>query len=110
GNVPKELGALNKLKKLSIGGNQLTGLWHVLGQDEAGSMNARSGNLPVPLACLLDSLERVETLRLGPNPWEYPPEAIIAGGVPATRRYFEAIYMGGTTAVTRPLKVVIVGK
>ena len=62
------------------------------------------------LACLLDSLERVKDLVLGQNPWEYPPEAIVAGGIPAVRRYFEAIYMGGTTAVTRPLKVVIVGK
>ena len=49
-------------------------------------------------------------MELGQNPWEYPPEAIVAGGIPAVRRYFEAIYMGGTTAVTRPLKVVIVGK
>ncbi|CAN0078933.1 unnamed protein product, partial [Ectocarpus sp. 8 AP-2014] len=110
GNIPKELGALNKLGNLDIGSNQLFGLWHPLGQDETGSMAAGPGTLPVPLACLLDNLERIDQLDLAQNPWEYPPDAIVAGGIPAVRRYFEAIYMGGTTAVTRPLKVVIVGK
>ncbi|CAM9138099.1 unnamed protein product [Ectocarpus sp. 12 AP-2014] len=73
-------------------------------------MAAGPGTLPVPLACLLDRLERIDQLDLAQNPWEYPPDAIVAGGIPAMRRYFEAIYVGGTTAVTRPLKVVIVGK
>ncbi|CAN0485185.1 unnamed protein product, partial [Ectocarpus sp. 12 AP-2014] len=87
GNVPKELRALNKLEKLWIGSNQLTGLWHALGQDKAGSMGDRPGDFPVPLACLLDSLERISCLDLAQNPWEYPPEAIMAGGIPAVRRY-----------------------
>lgn len=49
-------------------------------------------------------------MNLDQNPWEHPPEPIVAGGVPAVRKYFEAVYTGGTTAVSRPLKVVIVGK
>ncbi|CAM9610550.1 unnamed protein product [Ectocarpus sp. 6 AP-2014] len=110
GNIPKELGALNKLKSLDIGSNQLSRLWHALGRDETGSMAAGPGTLPVPLACLLDSLERIDRLSVAQNPWESPPDAIVVGGIPAVRAYFEAIYMGGTTAVTRPLKVVIVGK
>ncbi|CAB1102707.1 unnamed protein product [Ectocarpus sp. CCAP 1310/34] len=74
------------------------------------SVDVLLGTLPVPLVCLLDTLARVRDLGLAHNPWEYPPEAIAAGGIPAVRRYFEAIYMGGTTAVTRPIKVVIVGE
>lgn len=49
-------------------------------------------------------------LNLTQNPWEHPPEPFVADGVPAVRNYFEAVYRGGTTGVTRPLKVVIVGK
>lgn len=62
------------------------------------------------LARLLDMFDGVDILDLDQNPWEHPPEAIVAGGVQAVRRYYEAMFMGGTTAVTRPLKVVIVGK
>lgn len=71
------------------------------------------GTLPVALAALLDTFDRVSRygdLELSPNPWEHPPEAIVTGGVPAVKGYFEAIFRGGTTVVTRPLKVVIVGK
>lgn len=32
------------------------------------------------------------------------------GGMSAVRGYFEAIFSGGTVRVSRPLKVVIVGK
>ena len=65
------------------------------------------------LASLLDKMDGLDKgggLLLWGNPWEHPPEAIVAGGVPAMRDYFKAIYRGGTTAVTRPLKVVILGK
>ncbi|CAM9136686.1 unnamed protein product, partial [Ectocarpus sp. 4 AP-2014] len=109
GTIPKELGALRGLTSLWISNNQFSGLWHTLGQDQAGSMAARPGTLPVDLARLLDMLDSVD-LELDPNPWVHPPEAIVAGGLPAVRGYFEAMFMGGTTAVTRPLKVVIVGK
>lgn len=68
-----------------------------------------SGTLPVALASLLDILDK-EAVRLSQNPWENPPEAIVTGGMPAVRRYFETIFGGGTTVVNRPLKVVIVGK
>lgn len=63
------------------------------------------------LASLLDTFDRLgNRLSLAQNPWEHPPEAIVTGGVPAVRDYFEALYRGGTIAVTRPLKVVILGK
>lgn len=68
------------------------------------------GTLPVALASLLDRFHDVEMLDLSQNPWEHPPEAIVTGGVLAVRGYFEAIFRDGTTVVTRPLKVVIVGK
>lgn len=68
------------------------------------------GALPVALASLLDRLDRIDYLELSPNPWEHPPEAFVAGGMQAVRQYFEDIFKGGTTAVTRPLKIVIVGK
>ncbi|CAM9963869.1 unnamed protein product [Ectocarpus sp. 12 AP-2014] len=87
-----------------------SGLWHTLGQDQAGSTAARPGTLPVDLARLLDMFDGLRFLDLDQNPWEHPPEAIVAGGVQAVRGYYEAMFMGGTTAVTRPLKVVIVGK
>ncbi|CAB1102577.1 unnamed protein product [Ectocarpus sp. CCAP 1310/34] len=70
------------------------------------------GTLPVALASLLDSFDRLHSvggLDLSQNPWEHPPEAIVTGGMLAVRGYFEAIFRGGTTVVTRPLKVVIVG-
>ncbi|CAN0176795.1 unnamed protein product, partial [Ectocarpus fasciculatus] len=73
-------------------------------------MAARPGTLPVELARLLDRLDSIPILQLDTNPWEHPPEAIVAGGLQAVRGYYDAIFMGGTTAVTRPLKVVIVGK
>ncbi|CAM9667225.1 unnamed protein product [Ectocarpus sp. 8 AP-2014] len=73
-------------------------------------MAARPGTLPVDLARLLDMFDGIDSLDLSQNPWEHPPEAIVAGGVQAVRGYYEAMFMGGTTAVTRPLKVVIVGK
>lgn len=60
------------------------------------------------LAFDLDKMDRLANVGgsvLDQNPWEHPPEAIVTGGVPAVRGYFEAIYRGGTTAVTRPLKV-----
>ncbi|CBJ48810.1 LRR-GTPase of the ROCO family, putative pseudogene [Ectocarpus siliculosus] len=91
----------------------LEGLWDILGQEEAGSVAARAGTLPVALASLLDNFDRLDGiggLLLSPNPWEHPPEAFVTGGMRAVRQYFEAIYKGGTTAVTRPLKVVILGK
>lgn len=71
------------------------------------------GTLPVALASLLDNFDRLDGiggLFLSPNPWEHPPEAFVAGGMRAIRQYFEDIFKGGTTALTRPLKVVIVGK
>ncbi|CAN0271598.1 unnamed protein product, partial [Ectocarpus sp. 12 AP-2014] len=43
-NIPKELGALNKLESLDTGSNQLW-LWHPLGQDETGSMAAGPGEI-----------------------------------------------------------------
>ena len=61
------------------------------------------GTLPLALASLLDNMDRLAIfggLLLDRNPWEHPPEAIVTGGVPAVRDYFEAIYRGGTTAVT----------
>ena len=67
------------------------------------------GTLPVALAALLDFFGRVRA-NLSQNPWEHPPEPFVAGGMPAVRNYFEAIFRSGTTSVTRPLKVVIVGK
>lgn len=79
--------------------------------DAAPSFWRLSGALPVALASLLDCFDRVSGgLELDQNPWEHPPESLVAGGLPAVRNYFEAIYEGGTTAVTRPLKVVIVGR
>ncbi|CAM9361370.1 unnamed protein product, partial [Sphacelaria rigidula] len=66
--------------------------------------------LPVKLASLLDCLERIFSLSLHQNPWEHPPESIVTGGIPAVRGYFKAMIGGGTSTVTRPLKVVIVGK
>ncbi|CAN0131334.1 unnamed protein product [Pylaiella littoralis] len=89
------------------------GLWDTLGQKEAGLMAARPGTLPVALASLLDIFDKIGGLGgliLSLNPWEHPPEAIVAGGMREVRRYFEAIFTGGTTSVTRPLKVVIVGQ
>lgn len=71
------------------------------------------GTLPVALASLLDNFDRLDRtglVALSRNPWEHPPEAIVTGRMPAVRGYFEAIFRGGTTFVTRPLKVVIVGK
>ncbi|CAM9712032.1 unnamed protein product, partial [Ectocarpus sp. 8 AP-2014] len=110
GTIPKELGALRQLLLLRISNNEFSGLWHTLGQDQTGSMAARSGTLPADLARLLDMFDRISPLDLSQNPWEHPPEAIAAGGVQAVKDYYEAMFMGGTTAVTRPLKVVIVGK
>lgn len=72
-----------------------------------------SGALPVALASLLGNFDRVAGgvgLHLSGNPWEHPPEAIVKGGMVAVRGYFEAMFRGGATTVTRPLKVVIVGK
>ncbi|CAM9992582.1 unnamed protein product [Scytosiphon promiscuus] len=89
------------------------GFWNILGQEGAGSMVIRSGSLPVALASLVDRFDRLERrggLSLAQNPWEHPPEAVVTGGMRAVRQYFEAIFKGGSTAVTRPLKVVIVGK
>lgn len=69
------------------------------------------GTLPVALASLLDSFDRLGgNLSLGQNPWEHPPDPIVKGGMPAVRGYFEAMFSGGTSTVTRPLKVVIIGK
>ncbi|CAM9303175.1 unnamed protein product [Ectocarpus sp. 13 AM-2016] len=123
GTIPKELGSLRQLRQLWISNNQLSGLWHTLGQDQASSMAARPDvidslfvsrwwycTLPVDLDRLLDNFESLKFLDLAHNPWEHPPEAIVGGGVQAVRGYYEAMFMGGTTAVTRPLKVVIVGK
>ncbi|CAB1114190.1 unnamed protein product [Ectocarpus sp. CCAP 1310/34] len=110
GTIPKELGALRQLGMLWISDNQLSGLWHTLGQDQIGSMAARRGTLPVDLARLLDMLDGLSSWKVGRNPWEHPPEAIVGGGLQVVRGYYEAMFMGGTTAVTRPLKVVIVGK
>ncbi|CAM9762657.1 unnamed protein product [Ectocarpus fasciculatus] len=110
GPIPPELGKLSALQELYLSKNQLTGLWHTLGQDQAGSMVARPGTLPVPLACLLDRFDSLKDLELSQNPWEHPPEAIVTSGKQAVRNFFEALFVGGTTAVTRPLKVVIVGR
>lgn len=75
------------------------------------------GTLPVALASILDNFDRIDRCKglldgfnLSRNPWQHPPEAIVAGGMQAVRGYFEAIFRGGTTVVTRPLKVVIIGK
>lgn len=72
------------------------------------------GPLPVALAALLDSLDRLDGiggLFLFRNPWEYPPDAVVTGGTRAVRQYFEAFFEeGGATVVTRPLKDVIVGQ
>lgn len=68
------------------------------------------GILPVSLASLLDLFDTMQHLALAQNPWDDPPEAFVTDGMPAVRGYFEAIYKGATTVVTRPLKVVIVGK
>ena len=63
------------------------------------------------LAALLDMLDRVGFgLSLAYNPWEHPPEAFVTDGMPAVRKFFEDVYRSGTTSVTRPLKVVIVGR
>eukprot|EP00752_Nemacystus_decipiens_P011696 g10379.t2 len=113
GTIPPELGKLRELDGLSLGSNQLNGLWDILGQDNAESMAARPRALPVALASLLDMFDRFDGavgLDLSRNPWEHPPEAIVMGGTLAVRRYFEDIFRGGATAVTRPLKVVIIGK
>ena len=62
------------------------------------------------LASLLDRLDSLDELELGQNPWENPPESIVRGDMPAVRAYFEAMYRGETSTITRPLKVVIVGR
>eukprot|EP00752_Nemacystus_decipiens_P017123 g15339.t1 len=113
GTIPKELGKLTALQRLSLAANQLSGLWDVLGQKNAKSMAARPGALPAALASLLDMFDRVDrrgVLYLSNNPWEHPPEAIVEGGMLAVRGYYDAIFRDGATTVTRPLKVVIVGK
>ncbi|CAM9497291.1 unnamed protein product [Ectocarpus sp. 4 AP-2014] len=111
GPIPEELGKLAALQELFLSRNNLSGLWHTLGQDKAGSLAARPGvRFPVDLARLLDMFDHLRILKHDQNPWEHPPEAIVAGGLQAVRGYYEAMFMGGTTAVTRPLKVVIVGK
>eukprot|EP00752_Nemacystus_decipiens_P014355 g12771.t2 len=112
GSIPPELGKLAALKHLILRENQLTRLWDVLGQEKDGSRADRPGSLPVALTSLLDSFARFfgGFLSLDQNPWEHPPEAIVTDGIPAVRAYFEAIYRGGATSVTRPLKVVILGK
>lgn len=69
-----------------------------------------AGALPVALVDLLDMFDRCKFLDLAGNPWEHPPEPFVADGVPAVRDYYEAIFRGRPTAVTRPLKVVILGK
>lgn len=66
-------------------------------------------DLPAALAALLGMLDKTQA-SLNANPWEHPPVAIVEGGKTAVREYFKAIYRRGTTRVTRPLKVVIVGK
>eukprot|EP00903_Cladosiphon_okamuranus_P006504 g6358.t1 len=112
GTIPRELRNLRDLKELSLGDNQFTALWDTLGQEEAGSTPTEPGTIPAILDGLLDFLARIvdNWKDLEQNPWEHPPEPIVAGGVPAVRKYFEAVYTGRTTAVSRPLKVVIVGK
>eukprot|EP00903_Cladosiphon_okamuranus_P022522 g20719.t1 len=86
----------------------------MIGGEEAGT---EAGTLPVALAYLLDTIDRIgrcegfaKGLDLSQNPWQHPSEAIVAGGMPEVRGYFEAIFRGGTTIVARPLKVAIIGK
>eukprot|EP00752_Nemacystus_decipiens_P008486 g7583.t1 len=111
GTIPGELGKLAALQNLYLWGNQLTALWDTLGQQQARSMATPRGTIPAALATLLDLFERIDYfLQLSQNPWEHPPEPIVANGVPAMREFFEAVYRGGTTPVSRPLKLVIVGK
>lgn len=86
-------------------------IFHVSALPQAlRSVLAFLGALPVALVSLLDSFDRLGELSLTHNPWEHPPEPIVKGGMPAVRGYFEAVFSGGTSTVTRPLKVVIVGK
>ncbi|CAM9927172.1 unnamed protein product [Laminaria digitata] len=86
----------------------------MLGRDSKGSMAAGQGPLLAALASLLDSFDSFdrmgEGLHLNQNRWDNPPGPIVEGGMPAVRAYFEAIFSAGTDPVTRPLKVVIVGK
>eukprot|EP00752_Nemacystus_decipiens_P014806 g13180.t1 len=119
GPIPPQLGDLRRLRALMLGNNQLSGLWDMLGGGEAGAKAVLcvSGTLPAALASLLDNFDRIdrcdgyeEGLELSPNPWQHPHEAIVGGGMPAVRRYFEAIFRGRPVDVTRPLKVVIIGK
>lgn len=58
----------------------------------------------------LASLARIKTLKLVPNPFRDPPEAVAKGGIESIERYYKNIFAQGFIIERRHVKVVIIGK
>lgn len=49
-------------------------------------------------------------LKIGDNPWEEPPEAVVNKGMPAVSEYFADLFAEGATIRRSMIKVVLVGQ
>lgn len=65
---------------------------------------------PQQMTELIDWLLALPTLKLMPNPFREPPEAVVEGGMEAVRRYFTDLFAEPVTIVRRDVKAVILGK
>lgn len=56
------------------------------------------------------ALARIKTLKLVPNPFRDPPEAVAKGGIESIEQYYKNIFAEGFVIERRDVKVVIIGK
>lgn len=58
---------------------------------------------------VLGLLKRCKIFNLSGNPWEYPPAAVVAGGVTRIRGYYEELRPPTQPLEVQSLKVVFAG-
>ena len=68
--------------------------------------------VPTELEKLLSKLSELgkNLLKIGDNPWEEPPEAVVNKGMPAVSEYFVDLFAEGATIRRSMIKVVLVGQ